>query len=814
MSSCTWGDKTSFISVQYAGDKVLMFSGQGLNRQRHLKRYQGTWYELARLPMYFQRNCAQSEARYTLLPDGDMSVFNRCLTTEWKWEEAKGTATPQVPGKTDKLWVEFNNWFTALLPASPRATTGAVCAIAVLFTGVVPIAHHPLPIDQHIPHLPISACEQPAIENPVLRCRRQVRIITVQHNPIRSLTHFQSTNRLPQRLGTTVQRGIKQRAADHRLITAIQPVTPLIAQALAVFHPTQLFHHASVIHGCRTPMPMRPPWARKSTAGKIPSPRLASVIGHRPAIARLLAMRATSSASAWVACTRHQRASTGAWSYSHCTGRWPLQARQASTSFLLFGDVDMHRARFVAGGQHCIDLFGRHRTQRVETKPQLLRRLCGEDGFQLRLQVQVVFGAVDKPSLAFIWRLAAKPGVGVKHWHQCQANPAAGCRLADLPRQLRTIGIRLAADVMVHIVEFGHRRVAGLEHFDVQLACDHLQLIRVDLATMRYIRSRQVQKLSFGLPATSAKPAMARWNAWEAGSACPPTQGLSAVLHRLPWHCLYFDQQAIGADFKTYIIGPSIRQHAHVCLLGKLRQSMHLFPLQGFPVPTPPAKSSLAAHMDESPAPLYARVKQMISQQILNGNWPPHYRVPSESELVSQLGFSRMTINRALRELTAEGLLVRMQVHNIADEIASRGHRHTCQVIHLGEEAAGSERAVALEMREGGRVFHSLIVHFENDIPVQIEDRFVNALVAPEYLQQDFTQQTPYAYLNQVAPLTEGEHVVRSHPRRRGRVQAAADRTHRTVPVDSPTHLVGPPAGDRRAFDPPRFPSQPGRTFQ
>ena len=30
MSSCTWGDKNSFISVQFAGDKVLMFSGQGL----------------------------------------------------------------------------------------------------------------------------------------------------------------------------------------------------------------------------------------------------------------------------------------------------------------------------------------------------------------------------------------------------------------------------------------------------------------------------------------------------------------------------------------------------------------------------------------------------------------------------------------------------------------------------------------------------------------------------------------------------------------------------------------------------------------
>lgn len=30
MSSCTWGDENSFISVQYAADKVVLFSGQGL----------------------------------------------------------------------------------------------------------------------------------------------------------------------------------------------------------------------------------------------------------------------------------------------------------------------------------------------------------------------------------------------------------------------------------------------------------------------------------------------------------------------------------------------------------------------------------------------------------------------------------------------------------------------------------------------------------------------------------------------------------------------------------------------------------------
>lgn len=193
-------------------------------------------------------------------------------------------------------------------------------------------------------------------------------------------------------------------------------------------------------------------------------------------------------------------------------------------------------------------------------------------------------------------------------------------------------------------------------------------------------------------------------------------------------------------------------------------------------MPTP-SVSALVAQMGEGPAPLYARVKQMIVQQIDNGSWPPHHRVPSESELVNELGFSRMTINRALRELTAEGRLVRMQgvgtfvaepktrsalfeINNIADEIASRGHRHRCRVITLAEETAGSERALALDMREGQRVFHSLIVHYENDVPVQIEDRYVNAAIAPDYLKQDFTRQTPYAYLSEVAPLTEGEHVV------------------------------------------------------
>ncbi|WP_437882504.1 lipocalin family protein [Pseudomonas sp. LRF_L74] len=91
----------------------------GTAGQVDLQRYQGTWYELARLPMFFQRNCAQSEAHYQLQADGRVAVTNRCLTKDGEWEEARGRAELQ-PWQTDKLTVRFDNWFSRLFPNVAR----------------------------------------------------------------------------------------------------------------------------------------------------------------------------------------------------------------------------------------------------------------------------------------------------------------------------------------------------------------------------------------------------------------------------------------------------------------------------------------------------------------------------------------------------------------------------------------------------------------------------------------------------------------------------------------------------------------------
>ena len=65
-----------------------------------------------------------------------------------------------------------------------------------------------------------------------------------------------------------------------------------------------------------------------------------------------------------------------------------------------------------------------------------------------------------------------------------------------------------------------------------------------------------------------------------------------------------------------------------------------------------------------------------------------------------------------------------------------------------------------MRLRKGAPVFHVQLVHLENGVPIQLEDRHVNPALAPDLLERDLTQVTPSAVLFEHAPLTEAEQVV------------------------------------------------------
>lgn len=175
--------------------------------------------------------------------------------------------------------------------------------------------------------------------------------------------------------------------------------------------------------------------------------------------------------------------------------------------------------------------------------------------------------------------------------------------------------------------------------------------------------------------------------------------------------------------------------------------------------------------MNTPPAtPAYQQVKSHVLAQIHAGVWKEGDAIPGEEALARSFGVSRMTVNRALRELSDEQIVERRQgsgtyvaqqkyqstlveIRNIADEIAARGHAHRSELHRLERVKASDALAQRLGVSAGSVVFHSVVVHFENGLPIQVEDRHVNPAVAPDYLAQDFATQTPNAYLMRVAPL-------------------------------------------------------------
>jgi len=170
-------------------------------------------------------------------------------------------------------------------------------------------------------------------------------------------------------------------------------------------------------------------------------------------------------------------------------------------------------------------------------------------------------------------------------------------------------------------------------------------------------------------------------------------------------------------------------------------------------------------------------IKQHICQKIESGEWQQHEKVASENVLAEQFSVSRMTARRALQELTEQGLLVRSQgsgtfvatfksqsslleIRNIADEIQDRGHQHHAKQLTLKAVAVNEEITILLNLKSSEKVFYSELLHFENDQPIQLEQRYVNSALVKNYLNQDFTQTTPHEYLSSEAPLTEATHEV------------------------------------------------------
>ncbi len=175
--------------------------------------------------------------------------------------------------------------------------------------------------------------------------------------------------------------------------------------------------------------------------------------------------------------------------------------------------------------------------------------------------------------------------------------------------------------------------------------------------------------------------------------------------------------------------------------------------------------------------PRYKNIQNYILNGIASGEFPNGSQIPTELELSEQFKVSRMTVNKAITELSLQKVLTRiagkgtfvaqqkaqsssMHVVDIAVEIKNRGNIHSTKLLEKGMIPANESVALALGIYVGTSVAFCHLIHYENGMPILLEQRYVNATLVPNFYAQDFTLMTPSGFLLANYALSEMEHTV------------------------------------------------------
>ncbi len=154
----------------------------------------------------------------------------------------------------------------------------------------------------------------------------------------------------------------------------------------------------------------------------------------------------------------------------------------------------------------------------------------------------------------------------------------------------------------------------------------------------------------------------------------------------------------------------------------------------------------------DSSSPLYHQLMQRLSEDIEKGKYPVGARIPPEHELEAVYQVSRVTVRRALAELTSEGLLEKKQgkgtfvstprisqdlknIHSFHDACKQNGFRPGTRVIHVKETDAEKQDVEELGLREGARIIETLRVRTADGVPVVLEKNHFS--MAYSYLENE-----------------------------------------------------------------------------
>jgi GntR family histidine utilization transcriptional repressor len=176
---------------------------------------------------------------------------------------------------------------------------------------------------------------------------------------------------------------------------------------------------------------------------------------------------------------------------------------------------------------------------------------------------------------------------------------------------------------------------------------------------------------------------------------------------------------------------------------------------------------------------LHQRIRDDIEARIMSGEWPPGYRIPFEHELMAEYACSRMTVNKVLSTLAANGLITRrrragsvvaepsteravLEIQDFALEAARAGSVYQYKILRRAIEPIDAAAAQRTGLPAGTEMLNVTTVHMMDGVPEAYEQRLISLASVPEANNEHFTNDPPGTWLLRRVPWTDAEHIVRA----------------------------------------------------
>ena len=170
----------------------------------------------------------------------------------------------------------------------------------------------------------------------------------------------------------------------------------------------------------------------------------------------------------------------------------------------------------------------------------------------------------------------------------------------------------------------------------------------------------------------------------------------------------------------------------------------------------------------------FREIKQEVFRRIRDNEWGPGTLLPGEVELAAEFSCARATVNRAMQELSDDGIIERrrkggsrvklspvrqvtFEIPLVRAEVESRGSKYRYYLISSTARKAPKWLQVRLGLGSDTPVLHVTCLHYADGAPFQYEDRWINLTVVPLATNADFSTISPNEWLVGEVPYTNAE---------------------------------------------------------